>query len=217
MSEVTRENLAERLDELSERILTPDRMKRFRDVAAQRLNCLTVAFENFYDPHNVSAGIRSCEVFGCPEVYVYSEENFKPNRSTASHAHRWLDVHRFRSVEDCTSALHEAGYTIVGTLAEGEARPFTELALPERLCIWMGPEKSGMGEVARAACDDFVTIPMAGFTQSLNVSAALTVLTQHFSAAYRKAGITNLISSSEQEALVRLWCERDLLTKFGWL
>ncbi len=214
--DVTRENLPEHLDELVDRLLTPERVAGFRQVAGRRLNCLTAMFERFYDHHNMCAGIRTCEVFGCPEVHVIRSEQYKPNPATTRYAHRWLAIRRHDSVPAAAAALHQAGYTIVGTLATNDAVPPADFELPDKLCLWMGPEHEGMSDEAQAVCDACITIPMYGFTRSLNVSAALAILTHHFAARYRSSGRQVLLPADHQEQLVRCWCERELRQRFGW-
>ncbi len=217
MTTITPETLRQNLRDYAERFLTPERLERFRHVSSNRLPVLTAAFEDLYDPHNVCAGIRSCEVFGCAEVNVITIENsFSANHGIAVNATRWIDIKRHDSTRGAIDALHERGFTVVGTLPEGEAVPFEDFDLPEKLCLFMGKEHEGMSQEAIEHCDAHVTIPQYGFTQSLNISVALAILLQHFSEAYRRSGREVHLSEDERLALVDGWLERDLMKKFGW-
>ena len=45
--------------------------------------------------------------------------------------------------------------------------------------VVLGNEREGVSEEAKAMCDGGVYIPMSGFTESLNVSVASTVIIAH--------------------------------------
>lgn len=216
MSDITPANFAANFDRLVAQMLTPARVAGFRAALARRVGCLTAALEDLYDPRNVSAAIRTCEVFGCAEVHVIAGTDYRAVHGIARAADRWLTVHRHRDTAACVAHLREAGYTIVGTRPAGDAVPFTELALPSRLCVLMGREHDGLSAAAQTQCDAFVTIPMFGFTQSLNISCALAILLQHFAAAYRRSGRDVGLPAATQAELLRAWCERDLRLKLGW-
>lgn len=217
MTDITPEYLSEHLEEYAEKMLTPDRVERFDAVLSNRLGCLTAGFEDLYDPHNVNACIRSCEVFGCGDVHVISIKNqFQTNHGTAKNATRWVDVNRYDSTEGCISALQSKGVTVIGTLPEGDAVPYTDFELPDKLCILMGREATGLSDEAIERCDAHVTIPQYGFTQSLNISVALAILLQHFSARYRESGRAIGLSAEDKKRFRRSWLERDLFKKFGW-
>lgn len=216
--DLTPDNLHEHLDELAEQMLMPERLERLRTVAEQRIPCMSVAFEDLYDPHNVNAGIRSCEVFGCPDVHVITmEHTFEMVHGVAKNAGRWVDVHRYESTRACIDGLHRDGFTVVGTLPEGEAVPFMDLPLPEKLCLVMGKEQDGLTSEAIELCDAHVTIPQYGFTQSLNISVACAILLQYFGQAYRGSGRDVHLREEELDALLRRWIERDLRKKLGWV
>jgi tRNA (guanosine-2'-O-)-methyltransferase len=216
MSDITPANFAANFDRLVATMLTPARVARFREVVGQRLIDLTVALEDLYDPRNVSAAIRTCEIFGCAEVHVIAAADYVPAEGVSCAADRWLSVHRHADAAACVAHLRRAGYTVVGTRPAGDAVPFAEFALPSRLCVLMGGEHDGLSAAAQAQCDAFVTIPMFGFTQSLNISCALAILLEHFADAYRRSGRDVGLPAAAQAALVRAWCERDLRLKFGW-
>jgi tRNA (guanosine-2'-O-)-methyltransferase len=216
MNDITPANFAANFDRLVAAMLTPARVARFRAVAAHRLGCLTAALEDLYDPRNVSAAIRTCEVFGCAAVHVIAAADYEATHGIARAADRWLTVQRHGDLAAAVAHLRAAGYTIVGTRPAGDAVPFTEFPLPPRLCVLMGREHDGLSAAAQTQCDAFVTIPMFGFTQSLNISCALAILLQHFAEAYRRSGRDVGLPAAAQAELLRAWCERDLRLKLGW-
>lgn len=50
--------------------MTPQRKERISSVLAKRQNDITVVLENVFDPHNISAVMRSCDAVGVQEIFV---------------------------------------------------------------------------------------------------------------------------------------------------
>jgi tRNA (guanosine-2'-O-)-methyltransferase len=218
MTDMTQEYLDANIEELADRFLTEDRIKRFDEVLNNRLGCITTVFEDFYDPHNANACIRTCEVFGCGTIHVVSVNNtFRANHGTSKSATRWVDVRRHPSTAQCFAHLKENGYTIIGTFPPGEGVvPFTDIELPDKLCIAMGCEATGLTEEAKDLCDIKVTIPQYGFTQSLNVSVSMAIVMEHYSRRYRESGREIGLPKEERERIAYNWRRRDLYRKFDW-
>ena len=218
MPDVTPDYLDTHVDELARQFLTEERLARFAHVLNNRLGCVTTLFEDFYDPHNANACIRSCDVFGCGEIQVVSVNNvFRTNHSTAKNATRWVEIKRHTSTTTCFDHLKERGFTIVGTFPPGDGVvPFTEIELPDKLCLAMGCEAHGLTDEARALCDLKVTIPQYGFTQSLNVSVSMALLLGHYTRLYRESGGTVGLDDDDYRRLEYHWKRRDLYRKFGW-
>jgi len=199
--------LAERAAEL----LTAERIERLRSVADSRLGCLTAVYDGLHNERNVSACLRSSEAFGLQHVHLVSTDTYRAHKAIARGADRWLTVHRHAEPASCTDTLHAEGYTIWGTALEDGAESVFDLPLPPRLAIMVGSEHDGLSAEARAGCDRLVIIPMSGFTQSLNVSTAVTVLLQYLALAYRRElGDAALLPPAEREALYRQWLQRDV-------
>ena len=50
--------------------MTPERALRIREVLDKRQDNITVVLENVFDPHNISAVMRTCDAVGVQDVYV---------------------------------------------------------------------------------------------------------------------------------------------------
>ena len=50
--------------------MTPERQARLVNVLSKRQHDLTVVLENVFDPHNISAVMRTCDAVGIQEIYV---------------------------------------------------------------------------------------------------------------------------------------------------
>ena len=51
--------------------ITPEREARIRTVLSRRQTGFTLVMDNIWDPHNVSAVLRSCDAFGVFRVHLY--------------------------------------------------------------------------------------------------------------------------------------------------
>ncbi len=78
------------------------------------------------------------------------------------------------AVEACT-ALTAAGFTLVGLTADAPDSVFTA-PLPDRAAFVLGNETSGVSDQVRDAVGGWLSIPMAGGVESLNVASAAAVL-----------------------------------------
>ena len=50
--------------------MTPERIDRLTAVLNKRQPDLTVVLENVFDPHNISAVMRTCDAVGIQEIYI---------------------------------------------------------------------------------------------------------------------------------------------------
>ena len=50
--------------------MTPERAQRLTHVLNKRQNDLTVVLENVFDPHNISAVMRTCDAVGIQDIHV---------------------------------------------------------------------------------------------------------------------------------------------------
>ena len=50
--------------------MTPEREQRITSVLDKRQDDLIIVLENVFDPHNISAVMRTCDAVGVQDVYV---------------------------------------------------------------------------------------------------------------------------------------------------
>ena len=193
---------------------TPERMQRFREVAEGRQQGVVV-LEDIHDPHNAEAVFRSCDAFGFQRVCLVfdQEEPFDPRRVgklSSSSANKWLDFDIYDSATACLDALHEDGYEVVATVAEGDADSIFEADLTaSRIAVMLGNENRGLSAEAVALADRRLTIPMAGMVRSLNLSVTAAVALYEVTRQRRRAGFEEfLLPPDEQEALRERLAER---------
>jgi tRNA (guanosine-2'-O-)-methyltransferase len=150
----------------------PARLARIEQVLMQRCKGVTVCFENLVDPANGSACVRTCEAFGLSEVHaVESYEPFRTTTGITMNADKWMTTHRYRHCSDAIQTLRASGFTLVATCLDDDAIPVQDinfLGMP-KIALLFGNEERGLSIAMREAADVKACIPMAGFSQSLNI------------------------------------------------
>lgn len=186
-----------------------------KKVAAKRQAGFVVVLEGIHDPHNAAAIMRTCDAFGVQEVWIIFEEGkaFNPRqvgKVSSSSANRWLTFRKFKTSEECLSALKEEGYTVVATaLADRGVNPYETNLTQEKIALVVGNEHRGISSVFIEGADILVTIPMQGFVESLNVSVATALCIAEI---YRqRSGSGNFFELKEKEivALVKEWEKKN--------
>src|SRR5687767_4376598 len=131
-------------------------------VLSQRLGHVRCAVEAVYHRHNVSAILRTCDSLGLHRVHLVGAPGRDVSRGAARGAERWLELCTHPDPADAIRAIREAGCRLyVADLGERSVPP-EEVPLDRPVCLWFGAELVGVSEVARAAADGVVTVPMRG-------------------------------------------------------
>jgi tRNA (guanosine-2'-O-)-methyltransferase len=163
-------------------LVDPARTARIAAIAAARTFAVLPVIADSFDRGNLGACCRSAEAFGLGGVWVAApaQERYRPTRGRCSSgAEKWLDVRVFDCRAACIAALRAHGYRIavaVGPGAPGvvSVEAFDWAAAPT--AIVLGNEGDGVSDEFLAAADARVTIPMAGFVESFNVSVAAALI-----------------------------------------
>jgi tRNA (guanosine-2'-O-)-methyltransferase len=167
-------------------VLGEARAARLDQVAAARLAGLAVVLENLHDPHNGGAALRSCEAVGVLEVRIVGLSLRFSERVTQG-CEKWLDLVEDRDVESCAAALRARGFRLYAAVP-GAKRRLEELDALTPAAFLVGNEHAGLTDRARALADEEFAIPLAGFSQSVNLSVA-TAITVYTHAQRRRAAL----------------------------
>ncbi|WP_346239427.1 RNA methyltransferase [Niabella insulamsoli] len=190
--------------------MTNERRARLLSVIAKRQFDLAIVLENVFDPHNVSAVMRSCDAVGVQDIYILNTKIPRHRkwgfRSGASAA-KWLSIHQFDNVEACFAALRTRYKKIFTTHLNQEAVELHEIDFTERVAMVFGNEHAGVSDEARALADGNFHIPQVGIIKSLNISVACAVTLYE---AYRQKSIAGHYLPTEadsplQRALKNQW------------
>lgn len=192
--------------------MTPEREQILRQVLEQRTRYMTICLENTYHDHNASALVRHCDAFGVQDIYTIEAAcQFRPSTRVVRGTDQWITFRRSESTAEAMAALRGAGYRIIATTPHhGDATPETFDVGAGPFALVFGTEHEGIsGEVEQEA-DGFLRIPMAGFVESLNISASAAILVYMLSSRMRASGIDWRLREEEKPEILFTWMMRTL-------
>lgn len=191
--------------------LTARRRERFAQVLSKRTRRLTLVLEDVFQPHNISAVLRSCDAFGVQDVHVVESRNeYEPVSEVALGSEQWLSVRRYETTAACLGELRAGGYRIVATSPGPDSRPVEEVDVEQPLALWFGTEKEGLTDEVLASADELVRIPMYGFVESFNVSVAAALCLQAMTRRLRGSDVDWRLEDDERAPLLLDWCRRSI-------
>lgn len=184
--------------------LLPQRLERIEQVLAERTRTVTVVLDRLEDTFNMAAVLRTCEAFGLQDVHVIRNPDapFKPNGTVTQGCDKWLDLHVYRDFRTCAQALKARGYRVLASALRDGATSLYELEFDSKIALVFGNERFGVSDEVLAHCDGTFVIPMRGFVQSMNISAAASA-TISYAVGWRMEhlGKTGDLSPQELDAL----------------
>ncbi|MEO8823545.1 MAG: RNA methyltransferase [Ginsengibacter sp.] len=158
--------------------MTPQRFNRLNSVLEKRQPDLTVVLENVFDPHNVSAVLRTCDAVGIQDVYILNDRippHKKWGYKSSSTAAEWLSMHQFTNADECFGEVKN-NYEKIYTSYLGEASTdLYSMELTGSIALVFGNETFGVSENIRKFSDGDFVIPQTGIIKSLNISVACAV------------------------------------------
>lgn len=191
--------------------LTPERLAKIDLILKERTDHFTVAIEDVYQMHNASAVMRSCEVFGWQKMHVIEQKFGKRiDSEIAMGAQKWVDVQRHENPKECIKKLRSEGFQIVATVPNREVIGLHELELNQPSAFFFGTERHGLSEEVLAEADVFITVPMYGFSESLNISVAASIVIQNLTERLRASNVPwNLSPERLLETKIK-WCRNSI-------
>ena len=181
-----------------EGFLTENRKERFQKVLENRTNHFTIAVEDVFQFHNTSAVMRSCEVFGIQELNVIEERYGKSiDKEIAMGAQKWVDINKFDNVSHCVETLKNQGYQIIATTPHENDCLLDDFDITKPSALFFGTERDGLSEEVLQKADGFLKIPMAGFTESLNISVSAAIIIQNLTNRLRQTDLDWHLSEEE--------------------
>ena len=190
--------------------MTPERKNKLSSVLSKRQNDIAIVMENVFDPHNISAVMRTCDAVGVQDIYILNTKiprHKKWGPRSSSSAAKWLTVHQYENAEECFLSLRKRYSKILTTHLSSDAIGLYEIDFTQPVALVFGNEHSGVSEEIRALADGNFVIPQSGIIQSLNISVACAVTLYE---AYRQknlAGHYNLqkLDDVRYNELLKVW------------
>lgn len=189
----------------------------FSEVIANRTKHFTVVLEDIFQPHNASAILRSCDVFGVQDVHVIENKNeYNINPKVVMGASKWLNIHHHNeqqnNTQDCIKQLKKDGYKIYATSPHAKSYLIENVPIEERFALFFGTEKDGLSDLVLEQADEHVKIPMFGFTESLNISVSGAICMYEISKRLHSSTINWQLTDDEKTELLIEWAKKVVKT-----
>jgi len=190
--------------------ISENKQHLFETIIENRSRHLTVVLENIYQPHNASAVLRSCDLFGVQDVHIIENSNeYTLSDEVAMGSSKWLTLKKYNETENntiaCFDALRKEGYKIVATTPHTNDVLIADLPIDQKTALVFGTELTGLSEVAMENADAFVKIPMYGFTESFNISVSAALSLYQFTENMRKSDVDWTLSKEEKIEIQIAW------------
>lgn len=154
--------------------------------------------------------------------------------NVAMGAGRWLSINHYRSPIDCITRLRELDLRILASdcppceadvvsgfatasradeFGEADARPIDAAMVDHAaagVAIVFGNEKRGVSRAFVERADQAFYLPMAGLTQSFNISVAVAMTLYAVIASGHPAAAEGSLTEEERMALLGRWLLRDV-------
>jgi tRNA (guanosine-2'-O-)-methyltransferase len=197
--------------------VTKERSRKIEEIAGLRTKYISVVLEDIYQSQNASAVLRSCECFGIQDVYIIENRNaYQVNPDVVLGANKWLNLHRHNSPDENNTAstitkLRNAGYRIIATSPHANDKKLEDFDLSAgKTALFFGNELEGLSDEIINSADEFLKIPMYGFTESFNVSVSVAIILHFLSFQLRNSGIHWQLSASEKTDLQLQWLKKSI-------
>jgi 23S rRNA (guanosine2251-2'-O)-methyltransferase len=154
------------------------RMRPLAEALARKAPTSVLLLDGITTPANVGMILRTATAAGIGGIVVprrgvagIDPLVVKASAGVAFHA----PVLRCATAEEAAQALRAAGYPLFALDAGARTSVF-EAELPARAAFVLGSESTGVSDGVRRLVNRWVSIPMAGGVESLNVASAAAVL-----------------------------------------
>ena len=174
--------------------MTPERTRKLNNVLSKRQPDITVVLENVFDPHNISAVMRTCDAVGIQDIYILNTKiprHKKWGAKSSSSAAKWLTIYQYENAQDCFLSLRKRYSTILTTHLSSDAISLHEINFTNSIALVFGNEHSGVSDEIRELADGNFIIPQVGIIRSLNISVACAVTLYEAYRQKNKAGQYN--------------------------
>lgn len=208
-------NNAEIIKVLTE-IASEERLNNFIKVLNNRTRYITVVLEDIFQSHNASAVIRSCDCSGIQDIHMIENTNrFAENHEVALGSSQWVSKLKYNKTNNNTlsaiNQLKEKGYRIVATTPHTNNTMLHDLDFKRgKIAILFGSEKPGLSKIAMENADEFVKIPMYGFTESYNISVSVAICLYDLVNKLRHSNVDWQLKPEEKETILAQWLKTSV-------
>jgi tRNA (guanosine-2'-O-)-methyltransferase len=192
--------------------ITERRYERIHQVVQNRTRYITLVLEDIFQTHNASAVLRTCDCLGIQDVHAIENRNsLQVNPEIALGASKWLSLHHYNSCEVdngrlALQKLRQAGYRIVATTPHDKGVSLENFDLATgKTALLFGTELTGLSTSLIGEADEFLMVPMVGFTESFNISVTAAIILYQLTYRLRHSEINWQLTQDEKLAVEIDW------------
>jgi len=196
--------------------ITERRRELFDRVLDYRTRYITVVLEDIYQSQNASAVLRTCECFGIQDVHIIENRNtYNINPDVVLGATKWLNLKKYNRLDYNTTEaikdLRDRGYRIIATTMNEKAVPLHNFNLHTGKCaLFFGTELTGLTEKVLDKADEFLKIPIYGFTGSFNISVSAAIILNQLTMGLHQSDLSWRLSKAEREEQLVDWLKKSI-------
>ena len=125
-------------------------------------------------------------------------------------ASNWLTVNRYEKNEnntlDCIQSLKNRGYRIVATSPHNSQTDLINFDLSKgKTALFFGTELEGLSNLVLENADEYLHIPMYGFTESFNLSVSAAICLYEIRMKMEKENIKWQMTKDEKNQVLLDW------------
>ena len=196
--------------------VTDNRVNIFDKVLQERTRYITIALEDLYQSQNASAVLRTSDCFGLQDVHIVENKNeYKINPDVTLGSSKWLNLIKYNKSEnntlDAINALKAKGYRIVATTPHTNDVNLEDFNIKKgKVALFFGTELNGLSDLMIKNADEYLKIPMYGFTESFNISVSAAIILHHLTGELKKTNINWQLSDTEKEEIKLDWLKQTI-------
>jgi tRNA (guanosine-2'-O-)-methyltransferase len=155
--------------------------------------------------------LRTCDCIGVQDIHIVEKNNeYEINRDIALGSDQWLSIYSYNDGKDNidrgVEALKRSGYRIVATSPHKKGISPEKFDLEKgKVALMFGTELQGLSTRALELADEFIQIPIVGFTESYNISVSAAITLYTLRKRLEASTLDWKIGSSEQKELLLNW------------
>ena len=200
-------------------VVTAERLALYNKIIENRTNYITVVLEDIFQAQNASAVLRTCDCLGIQNVHVIENRNrFQVDTEVSMGSSKWITLNSYRKNKnnslEAIHSLKKNGYRIIAT------SPHTnDIELPDfdiskgKIALVFGSELPGISETVTKEADEFLKIPMFGFTESFNISVSAAIILHHLTEKLRNSESIDWHLTEDEKVEIKLHWIKNTVKK----
>lgn len=194
-----------------------ERRDKLNHVLDNRTTHFCVAMEDLFYERNSGAIIRTADGYGIQNIHVIEpRDSFKSKVTNiiSKGAEKWVTKTQHDDIKNgakmCIDELRSQGYQIVATSPHKDGHTIHDFDISKKSAFFLGAEKTGISDIVMEEADDYIAMPIYGFTESYNVSVANGILLHELINRLRKSDVDWHLSEEERNDLFLDWTMKSI-------